>query len=193
MAAQTKTQMLARLNIWLDDADNFAFEDAVKAEGYASVVNNDPLVYKIVNDTSLTSAANTSTYTPATTYDSILQVSININGDGYPLPIDRSGWEYIDGNLIFNYNYKGLIGGKTLYLKAKKLLDADTDSIPDNLQNYVLHRACANLLSTLASRKTGRFLRNDTTMAEVIQNMGTHDAKANQLAKKLSNRRDVIL
>jgi hypothetical protein len=193
MAAKTKTEMLARLDIWLDDADDFAFTDAQKAEGYNSVVNDDPYVYKIVTDTTLTTAANTPTYTPATAYDGILRISIDVNGDGYPIPVDRSAWDYVDGTIRFNYLYKGLPASKTIHLKAKKKLDADTDSIPTNLQGYVLHRATANMLGILTSRKTGRFLRNDTTMGEILQKKSDHEAHAAQLAKRLSNRHDIVL
>lgn len=193
MALLTKTQMLARLDIWLDDADNFAFTPAQKAEGYNTVLNNDPLVYKIVVDTTLSTIANTSTYVPATAYDAILQVQIDANGDAFPLPMDRSGWEYINGQLIFNYRYRSLIAGKTMYLTAKQKLDADIDSVPVNLQAYVLHRATANMLTILSSRKIGRFLRNGTTLSELLQNQAYHEAQAMMLAKKLSNRHDIIV
>lgn len=193
MASLTKTQMLARLDIWLDDADDFAFTDAQKAEGYNSVVNDDPLVYQVVKDVTIPTTANTPTYTPAADYEAILAIAVDINGDGFPLPIDRGGWDFVDGTIRLNRVYKSLPAGKTIHLTAKKKLDADTDTIPTRLQAYVLHRATAGMLSILSSRKTGRFLRNDTTMTEILNKLSLHERKADLLGKKLSNRHDVIL
>lgn len=192
MAQTTFSTLRGRGDVWLDDADNFAFTAAAKDEMMRTAIDDDPFVFKVIEDRSLTTTALTSVYPVDDSYGDIIEVRIDQWGDGFGTPVSPDGWDFIDGNLIFKPSHKMMPAGKTLILRVVQKL-YNYDVLDEMLAAYVLHMFAANCMRVLVSRKTGRFLRNQTTLAELMSAMQEHKNEALRLQRLLANRRDVRL
>lgn len=98
-------------------------------------------------------------------------------------PLSRDLWRIINGQIYFmDTVQRWLDSTYTLYVKGRYKL-ATTDSLPtDNLINYVLALAAYMLLKRLSYKMTFQFLRNDTSMGDIIN--ARRDMQADVLTYK---------
>jgi len=160
---------LTTLDIRLGDSDNFSFTPEEKQQAMTEAFN-DGYVRKQVWDDSLTFAAST--------YQYPLPASITVIQDIYASPNDVSDepesissdlWEVVARNIQFKNNADWVLTvGGVVYLKGYyKYTVADTIT-ETNVQEYVLNLAQRHCIKMLGVKKSLRFLKNDTTLAEVI-------------------------
>lgn len=164
---ETKTE----LNITLGDSDNVTFTPEEKIRALQKAWN-DSYVVKVVWDSTLTFDASTSTYTIPTGVDTVkgIYLSNNNSADVFPDPIDAGLWSVIDGSIHFSsLAGRTIPQGYTLFIKGGKKYDYATDTLPTvNLQEYVIALAGYNTLMLLGYKKANLFLKNDTSMGELI-------------------------
>ncbi len=189
MAAQTYTEMRDRLNVMLSDTPDRTFSSSEKDE-FMDSAWNDPLVFQIVRDTSLTTGTEDPDYTLPATIDEVLDVMIDTNSNGFPERLDRSSYEVIGGVLYLDFTQQYLPSSKTLIIVGKQKLTTD-DSLPEFLQEYVLHLASIYALEFLKNKFASRFLKNDVSMTEIIAAINTHRQRVAELRKSLANRRSI--
>jgi hypothetical protein len=176
--------MYARLNIWLKDSDDFTFTPAEKQESLNTAID-DPHVYINTRDTSLTVIVSTPSYPLPSGWTGLHNVAVDFYGDGTDINLDRSSWKLVDGNIYFRRDkVLNLPVGKSLILYGKKKLSS-FDIIPNFLQEYVLNMAASNTLSLLRAAKTNRFIRNETTMGEMLQAGAQYQGRAQMLKRSL--------
>jgi hypothetical protein len=185
----TYSEMLDRLNTMLSDASDRVYSSSEKGEFLKSAYN-DPLVFQIVRDTSLTTGTNDPDYTLPSTINEVLDVLVDVGGQGFPQRIDRSAWEVIGNTLYLDYTQQYIPSGKTIVLIGKQKLTT-SDNLPNFLQEYVLHLASIYALEFLKNKFAGRFLKNDVSMTELIAALNTHRQRVQELRKSLANRRSV--
>lgn len=190
MAALSISGLQTKLNTRLNDSTDRTFTSSEKTEFLTSAIN-DEHVFDIIRDESITTVAQQSSYdVSGTGISDLTDVAIDTLGDGYPDPIDRDAYEVIGDNLYFDMAHRGIPDGKTMILTGKQKLTAN-DSIPEFLHEYVLTLATIEAYRLLSATYTTRFLKNDVTLAEILQNIRDLENKANQLRVNLRNRRAV--
>lgn len=189
MAAQTYTEMRDRLDTMLSDTADRTFSSSEKDE-FMNSAWNDPLVFQIVRDTSLTTGTEDPDYTLPATIDEVLDVMIDTNSNGFPERLDRSSYEVIGGVLYLDFTQQYLPSSKTLVVVGKQKLTTD-DDLPEFLQEYVLHLASIYAFEFLKNKFASRFLKNDVSMTEIIAAINTHRQRVAELRKSLANRRSI--
>jgi hypothetical protein len=87
----------------------------------------------------------------------------------YPERISPELYEIVNGNIQFSVFTPNWINDTyTIYIKGHYKL-ATTDSLTTvNLVNYVINLAAEVLLNNLILKRTFVFLRNDTSMADIV-------------------------
>jgi len=189
MAAQTFSELRDRLDTSLSDTTDRTFSSSEKDE-FMTRAFNDPYVYKIVRNTSLTTVNVQASYTVPTTMTEVIDVQIDTLGDGYPSSLDRSTWQVVDGTLYFDAIQKYLPANKTIVLIGKQKLTV-SDSVPDFLQEYVLTLAEMEAYSFMKNKYSTRFLKNDVTMAELVNSLVERRQHVQELRKNLDNKREI--
>lgn len=190
MAAQTFSELLDRLDTTLSDSTDRTFTSSEKSE-FMTRAFNDPYVYKITRDTSLTTASQTANYTLPSTMDEVTDVQIDVLGDGYPSSVDRSTYDIVNGVLYFDAIQKYMPANKTIVLIGKQKLTTN-DSVPDFLQEYVLTLAEIEAYSFMKNKYATRFLKNDVSMAELVNSLVERRQHAGELRKNLDNHREIV-
>jgi hypothetical protein len=170
MATYAFATVLTDLNTVLGDSADVTFTSGEKTRALTRAWN-DPYVVSHVWDTSLTYTQGTYQYTQPSTLTSLQDIYIAVTGASLPMPdpIDSDLWEKISGKIQFSSRTDRIIPtGYTLYLKGHyKLLT--TDSLPNEaMYEYVLSLAGVNTLTLLGHKKANLFVKNDTTMGEMI-------------------------
>lgn len=162
---------LSELNITLGDSDNVTFTPEEKIRALQKAWN-DSYVVKVVWDSTLTFDSSVYQYAIPTGVDTIkgVYISASNSSSDNPEPIDASLWSVIDGNIHFTPTAGRTIPtGYTLYIKGGKKLDPATDTLDTvGLQEYVIALAGYNTLGMLGFKKANLFLKNDTTVGELI-------------------------
>lgn len=189
MAAQTFAQLRTRLDTWLHDSTDNVFTSAEKDE-FMTTAFADPDVFKIVDDRSLTSTLNGYQYTIPSTFQGIIEVLVDNSVDGFGDLLDKSAWKEINGVLYIAHKDKGIPSGKTIILRGKQPITS-SGTVPDELQNYVLHLAMIEAYSMIVNLLAVRFVKNDITMTEALQALNRHEAAASKSKRGLTNRTPV--
>ena len=189
MAAQTYAQLRTRLNITLSDQSDKTFSSGEKDEFMNRAVN-DPAVFKIARDNSLTTDSTTLIYALPDNTQEVTDVFVDILGDGVGALIDRDSYDVIDGSLYFQEVHKPLINNKNIILFIKKKLTIN-DSIDDFLQEYVLVLSEIEAYSFMKNKFSTRFLKNDVTMAELLNSISERKVHAQELRRQLANKRAI--
>lgn len=165
-----KAALKVKLNLRLRDTNNFTFTSDEKEEALIEAFN-DALVVTSSWDSSLTFYTNTFQYARPATVDVVQDIYIkrsNTN-DTEPEKIDSKFWEVVNVTIHFKSGANNIIpDGYTLYLKGKNKY-ATSDTIAEtNVQEYVLNLAQLNCLKMLGTIKALSFLKNDTSMGEIV-------------------------
>lgn len=164
-------ESLEAVNIRLGDTNNVTFTPEEKIQAVQRAWDDSAAVTESW-DTSLTYDSATSDYTLPSGTANVLSISLRPSNstDTEPEGIDQGLWEVFDGSIRFRNNARAYIeDGSSLYLKTYRKLDYDTDTITDKkLQQYVVALGAWNTLEMLGYKKANLFLKNDTTMGELI-------------------------
>lgn len=163
---------LDELNITLGDTDNVTFTPEEK-QRVLTKAWNDSYVVQAETDSTLTFSVGTNTYAIPDGMTTVTQVGISPSNSlttDFVDPIGSDLWEVQESSLVFkNAANRTIPDTYTLYLKGKKKLDPESDSIENaDLQEYVIALAGYNTLTLLGHKKANLFLKNDTTVAELV-------------------------
>lgn len=180
-----------RLNTEIRDSSDNVFSSAEKTEALTKAIE-DELVFTNVEDTTQTIVFQQRKYTLDTSYKAVWSVEADLAGDGFPVPIPMEGWEFKAPYLIIKRRYMNLAAGVQLYINAAKKLTT-SDDIPLPLEDYVLELGIQNCAVLLADVKVNRFLKNDTTMAELVARINLAERRVQRLRHYLRNQRGVSL
>lgn len=162
------TDFQNELNRNIGDLNNFTFTSDQKTDALTRAFNDNYAVTPVW-DNSLTFSISQYQYAIPATVTTVSDIYLERDVSQFPEAISRELWEVINGNIQFNNiahwtvpdTYPLWIKG---YYKVKT-----TDTINDvHLQQYILAVAGWNLLKTLTFTKLGSFLRNDTSIAELL-------------------------
>jgi hypothetical protein len=113
----------------------------------------------------------TYSYELPTTLSTVQDIYVSVSGETAPSPepIDNDLWELVDGNIHFNQRADSTIpSGGTLFIKGRYKLTVSDEITKERMQEYVLAVAGANTLTLLTHKKANLFIKNDTTMGELI-------------------------
>lgn len=165
--SSSKTQ----LNLLLSNTAGFTFNDDEVTQILTDAWNDKYAVNPLVWDTSLTFSATNGTYQYAipNTLTTVSGIYITRSSTDLPDRVDDSLWTVVGSNIQFTDRALQVIpDGYTLYLEGRyKVTIADT--ITDTaLEQYILALAGYNALRYLLLKKTMQFLRNDTSVSEII-------------------------
>lgn len=159
------------LDITLGDSEDVTFTPEEKTRALTKAWN-DPYVVKTVWDSSLAFDSTIYQYAIPTSMTTVkgVYISASNSSSDNPEPIDASLWSVIDGYIHFTPTAARTIPtGYTLYIKGGKKLDPTTDTLDTvGLQEYVIALGGYNTLSLLGYKKANLFLKNDTSMGELI-------------------------
>lgn len=178
----TFAQALVQLKLLTSQTANFTFSDDELTQALQEAWNNS-YVCKTVLDNSLTFIPGTYSYTQPATISALMDVMYLPDSTGPMQPIARDLWQVINGTIYFTDNVQNWLNDNVpIYLKGKyKLLT--TDSLTTTIVvNYVLSLAAYLLLKRLSYKMTFQFLRNDTSMGDIIN--ARRDMQADMLTYK---------
>lgn len=158
--------LYTKLNIRLDDTDNFAFTQEEK-ESILTEAIEDGYVVKRVWDETLTYTTGTWQYavpSGLTTVDTIY-IKPGTNEDPEPISIP---FDVIEGNIQFNKNSQQIPSGYTLYIKGKYKYTVDDTITETRVQQYILNLAQLNALDQIGIKKVLKFVKNDISLSEIV-------------------------
>lgn len=168
--SMTFAQSLDTLDTILGDAGDVTFTPEEKTRAMTRAWN-DSYVVQTAWDESLTFTDTDYNYTVPATLKTIKDIYLSRSNDtgNFPEPISSELWEVVDGVLQFSPPANSVIPtGYTLYLKGNYKVTV-SDTIDDaGLEEYVLSLAGVNTLTLLGFKKANLFLKNDTSMGELI-------------------------
>lgn len=191
MANITTDQLKERFDRMMRDTQNKTYQPDEKVEALMQAIDDDPQVFVILRDDETEVEDGTNVYDLAENCQELLELAVDIRGDGYPITLDRTSYEVINGQIWFRRDRRIPKGTKLVQIAKQKLYYGN--SIPDYLVGYVLHNAAAYLLELLIHDKTGRFLKNDTSLAEITAAIQNHRQVAARYQRTLPNRNQTVL
>lgn len=161
---------LDALNIQLGDTGDVTFTSDEKTRALTKAWN-DSYVTKTVWDTTLTMLSGTYQYDIPDGLTTVKDIYISVSNStsDNPEPIASDLWEVVDGNIQFSPKATFIPVNYTLYLKGNYKLDPEIDTLDTvNLQEYVLAMAGSNTITLLKYKKANLFLKNDTSVSELV-------------------------
>lgn len=178
----TFAQALVQLKLLTSQTANFTFSDDELTQALQEAWNN-TYVCKTILDSTTIYMTGTFVYPVPTAMNVPVEIYYKPDSSLPMKPISRDLWRLIDGSIYFNADAtKYLDSNYTLYIKGRYKI-ASTDSLTtDNLVNFVLSMAAYLLLKRLSYKMTFQFLRNDTSMGDIIN--ARRDMQADMLTYK---------
>lgn len=158
------------LDIVLGDEADVTFSESEKTRALTRAWNDSYVVIPVW-DTSLTYKQGAYQQALPTTLTTLQDIYLAPTGSTQPMPepISNDLWEMVAGNIQFRQKADWIIPtGYVLYLKGRYKLTTDDTLDTVDLQEYVLSLAGVNTLTLLAHKKANLFIKNDTTMGELI-------------------------
>lgn len=159
---------LVELNTLLGDGDNFTFTVDQKTQALKSAWNDSDVVTPVW-DGSLVFSVSQYQYPIPGIVTAVKDIYLERYIGAFPEPIGTELWEVVGSNIQFLHNAHLVIPDSyQLWIKGAYKLTTD-DSLPSvALQNYVISKAAYLALRQLSYQKVLRFLRNDTTMGDIV-------------------------
>lgn len=157
-----------QLNNMLGDTSNFALSLAQKQQNLTTAFQ-DQYVVSEVWDNSITFSVTNYQYPVPTDMDVVIDIWLERAQDRFPEPISTSLWNQIAGNIQFLPSAQWKIPDNySLWVQGthKNIVSDDITDVA--AQNYILSLAGLLCLRNLAYTKLLSFLRNDTTVADII-------------------------
>lgn len=166
----TFAELKAKLNTRLGDVDNFAFTSEEKDEILTEAIQ-DPYVVQTTWDETLTFLTGTWRYEVPEGVSTVKDVYVKRGVELEPEPI-AVPYEIVveDGTryLQFKGGSHRLPHNQTMYIRGSYKLTIADDIEDVRTQQYVLNLAQLNALDNLGMKKVLRFLKNDTSVSEII-------------------------
>lgn len=160
--------LLAELNIRIGDTDNFTFTSNEKTSAINEAIH-DQYVQTDVWDDSLTFDTNTYRYAVPDSLSVVNDIYIRANNTtDEPEKISGSLWEVVDGYIQFRPGSQVIPDGNTLFLRGRLNYTTASTISEISVQEYVLNLAQFHLYKIMLSKKSMRFLKNDTSVAEIV-------------------------
>lgn len=159
---------LVELNTLLNDGDNFTFTTDQKTQALTNAWNDSDVV-RPVWDGSVIFSVNSYQYAIPASMTMVKDIYLERYTGAFPEPIGNELWEVVAGNIQFLHNAHLVIPDSyQLWIKGGYKLTTNDSLDTVALQNYVVSKAAYLTLRQLAYMKGLRFLRNDTTMADIV-------------------------
>lgn len=159
---------LTQLKLLTTQSANFTFTDDELTQALQTAWN-DTYVCNVVWDSSLTYTVGTWQYLLPDTLTTVRELYFKRTSTDYPEKISPDLYEIVNGNIQFGLlTQNWLADNYTLYIKGLYKLTTDDDLETQNLVNYVINLAAETLLNNLVLKRTFVFLRNDTTMGDIV-------------------------
>jgi hypothetical protein len=163
------TQALTQLTLFTSQTSNFTFSTDEITQALQSAWN-DTYVCNVVWDSSLSFVSGTWQYPIPATLTTVRGLYFIRTASDSPEPVGSDLYEVVAGNLQFNRQVdRWLSATYTLYIKGLYKLTISDNLTSDNLVNYVINLAAEILLNNLVLKRTFVFLRNDTTLADIVR------------------------
>lgn len=177
----------ATLDIRLGDTDNFTFTSEEKDETLTEAFNDESVVSEVW-DSTLVFDTSTYQYAKPAGVDVVRDIYIKRSNasDTEPEKIDSSLWEVVKGNIQFSRGAFNIIpDGYTLYIKGKTKYTIASTIAETSIQEYILNLAQLHCLNMLGIKKSLKFLKNDTSMSEIIAVKRELERKVTQYRQRL--------
>lgn len=169
MAVFTDTKN--QLNILLSNTTGFMFNDSEVTQFLTDAWNDKYAINPEVWDESLTFDGHTPTFTYAipSTLTTIDDIYITRTSTDFPVVVDNKLWEIVGSNIkFFDGTLQCIPDGYTLRLKGRYKVTT-SDTITDTgLEQYLVALAGYNALRYLLMKKLVQFLKNDSSVAEIV-------------------------
>ena len=160
---------ITQLNTLISNTSGFTFNTDEVTQIVTSAFHDKYAVNPIIWDTSLTFSVSTYQYAIPSTLTTVSGVYITRSSTNFPERIDDSLWSVVGSNIQFNDKAAQTIpDGYTLYLKGRYKVDTTDTITDDGLQEYILSLAGYTALRNLLYKKTMLFVKNDTSVAEIV-------------------------
>ena len=166
------------LNIRLDDNDNFAFTTEEKTSILTEALN-DSYVVNRVWDSSLTYSQGTWQYAVPSGVTTIKDIYVKYGTNEDPEPITIP-WDVVGDNIQFKGGSRVIPDGYSLYIRGNYKYTTDDTITETRLQEYVLDLAQLKALQKLGIKKALKFLKNDTSVSEIISIQRELERKVNE-------------
>lgn len=154
------------LNIILGDNDDFTFTPEEKQRALTQAINDRYVVKKTTG--TFTYSNQTRGYTIPSGVTTVMNLFYN-SSDDWPQTLPGDAYDVIDGTVYIDFDYRYSIpDGATITVVGNNKLTTSDTITATNLQEYVLTTAHYNTLNLLGTKKTNRFIKNDTNMSEII-------------------------
>lgn len=157
------------LNVLLSNTSGFVFNDQEVTQMLTDAWNDKWAVQPVWDSTSISFVQGTYQYLLPSTITTVSAVYMERSTSNLPEEISGELWEVINGNIQFNDRaYQTIPSGTQMFLRGRYKVTTD-DSVDDvGLQEYIVALAGYNALRYLLFKKTNQFLRNDTSVSEII-------------------------
>lgn len=163
------SQTLTQLTTFTSQTSNFTFNSDELTQALQSAWN-DTFVVNFVWDSTTSYVTGTSKYPIPATVTVVKDLYFTRTSTDYPERISPELYEIVAGNIQFTvFAQQWLADTYTIYIKGQYKL-ATTDSLTNTaLVNYVVNLAAEILLNNLVLKRTFVFLRNDTSLADIVR------------------------
>lgn len=160
------SQLKEKLNIRLNDNDDFAFTSEEKDSILTEAIE-DPHVVKQVWDDSLTFTENTWQYAVPSGVTTVTGIYVKDSPTSDPEPIALP-WEIVEGNIHFTGKSSTIPNGYTLYIRGNYKYTISDTIAETRLQQYILNLAQVNAMDEIGIKKILKFVKNDTSISEML-------------------------
>lgn len=179
---------LTQLKLLTSQTTNFTFSDDELTQALTEAWNNSHVCNSLI-DNSTIFTAGTFSYPVPSTLTTVTAIYYYPLSDAPRKPIDRRLWTVTNGNIDFEADtQRWLWDTYPLYIKGRYKLTVSDTLDSDPLVNYVISLAAYLLLKRLSYKMTFQFLRNDTSMSDIIN--ARRDMQADVLTYKQALQRE---
>lgn len=166
--SMTLSSLQTDLNTLISNTTGFTFTSDETLQICTSAFN-DKWAVSPVWDSSLTFIYSTYQYPLPATVTTVSGVYIERSTSNLPEPISAELWEVVNGILQFNNSAaQSIPSNYQLFLRGKYKIQTTDTVIDVGLQEYLRSLAGYYALRNLLFKKTMQFLRNDTSVAEIV-------------------------
>ena len=177
------------LDVELNDADNFTFTSPVKDEIIRQCIEDDADMYVLTVDSTNVTTAGTYNYTAP--FDLVYDIKVDAFGAGALRTFDRSYWSQTDDQVTLTYEgLNSIPTGTTLYMYGADYFTR-ASSIPGIFRPYIIANAVVKAMNIQMNTKVNRFLRNDTSIAELTAVGNRYLSQLPTLRRRLRRHRPI--
>lgn len=157
------------MDVRLGDSDNFTFTIEEKESALNEAIHDDHVTVPIWS-TTLTYTTGTYQYAKPTGIDVVQDIYLQTDdSQDSPVTISADLWEVVGDNIQFKNSANNFIPSNWGLLVKGKTKGVVSDTYTDTgLQEYILNLAQYNCVKQLGTKKALKFLKNDTSLAEVV-------------------------